>query len=549
MTRYSSIDVEVHETGYRMSDASISGIPGLSAMTESNKNSEYSYSGVDLPRPTNPPNMINRRPSLSKSLHTMLMGGSTTDSIGLSTTSSAASRSKYPGSKFLHQFSIKNVINDADNSMIDEIILSSDSLDDKYKWIDSMNKIILSDSYRFLLNTYSLGDLFSKFNVVSEFSVELRFKSDFSESVVPATQFSDTAGIISMKALDVDKPVLNFLSAQNGSLGLYDAQSAHMGFYTIVIANYDAWPPGSLNLIGSKKDQIFIQWAVVNSTVLFDQSFSTHNALCDYIPPCPIAGSGINRILVLIFQQPDFVDKSSLKEMQESFKRRASGDLVELASLLSLGPLVAVNCFSTEWDPHVDVVRDRYASIFLSVEDGSQDDVEFLNGIVSFVHQLGGRKTGDSNGIGSGNEKSNFHEQIGQESVTNSIISADSKAVSDEAEAVNKVAQTYRAQLKLLTEEHAQEVITLQQLINSVQTALMEERQQHDAVAAKVDTLTLVNNNINPRILLFMESNKNRTEFILFFALGYHQPTRRVSFAAIKKPRFGGSNTPLCFSD
>ena len=41
LTRYSSIDVEVHEIGYRISDASISGIPGLSKNAETDSGKAY----------------------------------------------------------------------------------------------------------------------------------------------------------------------------------------------------------------------------------------------------------------------------------------------------------------------------------------------------------------------------------------------------------------------------------------------------------------------------------------------------------------------------
>lgn len=293
-------------------------------------------------------------------------------------------------SKYTHCFNINNALLPL-GDILPELNFAADSLDDKYEWIESLQLAIYNTLFRHFQRCYNISDLMRSIDILILFPLEILFKrtSDVDDDddeerevgsfyatgkyvngslhirdtnsrsvfAIPGVQHETGYDLKSIKVLGIAKPSLQISSNQthtggitcNTNLVLRPDQQ-----YTILMINPDfQWKAGD------SKD-VFIHWLVVNSTLLTpDQSLSCKDNLCDYLPPCPTYNSGKNRILLMVFQQYEAVDTKIITAMEGGkFDRCSDFSLNEFHRSLGLGPLVALNCFTCQWEPHVDCILD-----------------------------------------------------------------------------------------------------------------------------------------------------------------------------------------------
>lgn len=268
-------------------------------------------------------------------------------------------------SSFAYHFSIKNCV--SEGLAVEEIIVSTDSIDSCNTWIDKLNKIIMNDLFSYLVNLYTLDDIVDEFEILIEFQIELLFITDTANLLIPALQSDGQLLVNSIKDLDDISPKLSCICTFKPS---------PVEYYSIIVFNADF-------LFEDNGCGNFVQWFLVNAKVQPDQRLGEGDAVFDYLPPCPVFESGYNRIVTLVFQQPEYVDSEVIALVRSKVLRNAHFDIAEWHNLLRMGPLASITCFAAQWDPHADIIHDRRMRLDPSVDtttttcDSSNDSVLF----------------------------------------------------------------------------------------------------------------------------------------------------------------------------
>lgn len=118
-------------------------------------------------------------------------------------------------------------------------------------------------------------------------------------------------------------------------------------FYAMIMVDVDA--PLPLRPIFAE----YQHWVVVN---IPGNSVVRGDSLRDYVPPCPPRASGVHRILISVFKQPNWILYKEQHIPAYAGKLRSRFSTKDFAKKYNL-ELVAANAFVVEWDPFVPLIH------------------------------------------------------------------------------------------------------------------------------------------------------------------------------------------------